>query len=168
MLSSRSSGVQSAVVNKEAPPKVPQERPHATNGSSHNQIMANNNGSAPTAKVQVDEVDTCTIFWEEHVDHCFKEGWSRPEKDGLVLHLSKSVWMAHCMRNVRVPLNFSRTHRSPYMSSYPCPAHRQWLKSPCSFCQPIAHLLHHAWLSKAPPNYPLTCMVDHANLTPFL
>lgn len=73
MLSSRSSGVQSAVANKEAPPRVPQERPHAINGSSHNQIMANNNGSAPTAKVQVDEVDICTIFWEERVDHCFKE-----------------------------------------------------------------------------------------------
>lgn len=53
MLSSRSSGAQPAAVNKEAPPKASQEHPHATNGSSHNQITTNNSSSAPAAKAQV-------------------------------------------------------------------------------------------------------------------
>lgn len=50
MLSSRSSGGQPAAINKEVPPKAPQEHPRAANGSNHNQITINNNSSPPAAK----------------------------------------------------------------------------------------------------------------------
>ncbi|XP_058186125.1 auxin-responsive protein IAA9-like [Rhododendron vialii] len=53
-LASRASGAQSNVM-KEVPSKVLQERPRATNGSTHNEIKASNNNSSapPAAKAQV-------------------------------------------------------------------------------------------------------------------
>ena len=41
--------------------------------------------------------------------------------------------------------------------------HCQWPKPSCSFHQPIAHLLHRAWLPKGSPNHPLMRMKNHAN-----
>ncbi|KAL6960834.1 hypothetical protein U1Q18_038597 [Sarracenia purpurea var. burkii] len=53
-LASRPSGAQPNII-KEVPSKVLHERPHATNGTNHNEIKASNNNSSvpPAAKAQV-------------------------------------------------------------------------------------------------------------------